>query len=206
MKAERLVQTACSRVSGVRTRLFYKKVDSALRGNLTTEIWATMQGFGLNLCFFAPALPDEGRVTVGGHHLIHGVPVHRTEVGRDPGSPVGNSHLPSLLGVESRIGVHSLSLEQVQKGPDEIRRSVEALGGSKPTVVVMDATTPEDLKSIAISAAGHATAPLLCGSAGLARQVPDAFGLKGSVGVRGVPHGNGPLVFAIGTSESDTRR
>ena len=206
VKAERLVQTACSKLSGVRTRLFYKKVDSALRGNLATEIWATMQGFGLNLCFFAPALPDEGRVTVDGHHFVDGVPVHRTEVGRDPGSPVRDSRLSSLLGGEPRIGVTSMDLEKVQKGPEEISRSLKSLGGSKPTVVVFDATTPEDLKSIAISAARRAVPPLLCGSAGLAGQVPDAFGLEGSRGIRDVHLGSGPLLFAIGTSESETRQ
>ena len=123
LTAERLVQTARAAVSGVRVRLFYKKVDSDLRGNLATEIWTTMRGFRLNLCFFAPALPGEGRVTLGGHHRIHGVPVHRTAVGRD----VADSYLPRLLRGDSRLRVR-LSVCR-KRSHSKVVHAVEAFRG-----------------------------------------------------------------------------
>ncbi len=62
----------------------YKKIDSALRGNIGTELEGVMEALELPLSFIAPAFPDQGRTTVGGIHCIHGVPV---AAGRDgPGS------------------------------------------------------------------------------------------------------------------------
>jgi uncharacterized protein YgbK (DUF1537 family) len=44
-----------------------------------------------------PAFPQEGRTTVGGYHLLKGVPIERTEMARDPHSPIVESHLPTLF-------------------------------------------------------------------------------------------------------------
>ena len=70
----------------IRTNLVYKKVDSALRGNLGAEIRAVLDGFSAaRAVLLAPALPANGRTTVGGRQLLGGVPVHETEMAE--GSP-----------------------------------------------------------------------------------------------------------------------
>ena len=44
----------------------YKKVDSTLRGNVGSELVATMTLLGSKVCIMAAASPDCGRTTVGG--------------------------------------------------------------------------------------------------------------------------------------------
>ncbi len=44
----------------------YKKLDSTLRGNIGIEIAAAMDAAGVNLALVAPALPSNGRTTIGG--------------------------------------------------------------------------------------------------------------------------------------------
>jgi uncharacterized protein YgbK (DUF1537 family) len=75
----------------------YKKIDSTLRGNLGVEIDAIMDGCGLALAVVAPAFPQNGRLTVGGLHLLNGVPLEASEIARDPKMPVCESSLPALL-------------------------------------------------------------------------------------------------------------
>jgi hypothetical protein len=46
--------------------ILYRKVDSQMRGNVAADIAGALEGWG-GRCIFAPALPEEGRVTIGGH-------------------------------------------------------------------------------------------------------------------------------------------
>ena len=40
--------------------------------------------------------PNEGRITVGGYQMLKGVPIERTEMARDPYSPIYESHIPTV--------------------------------------------------------------------------------------------------------------
>jgi 4-hydroxythreonine-4-phosphate dehydrogenase len=205
-EAERRLRAACDGIAGLSARLFYKKVDSALRGNLATEIRAVMLGLGMDLCLVAPAFPEAGRVTVGGYHLVHGVPVERTEVGHDPGSPVRGSYLPHLLDQEQYFAVRTIGLEEISEGPDQVVATVEGVRGAGPTVIVLDAASAEDLQCIASAAAMLPAPPLLCGSAGLAAQVAGAFELDGKPWpVRRGSRQAGPVLLVVGSAESATR-
>ena len=74
-----------------------KKVDSTLRGSVAAEIKAVDQLYGSELVVFAPALPDLGRTTVGGVHLLKGIPITRTELAKDPKTPVTEDNITKLL-------------------------------------------------------------------------------------------------------------
>ncbi|MFT4148560.1 MAG: four-carbon acid sugar kinase family protein [Paracoccaceae bacterium] len=50
--------------------LWFKKVDSVLRGNPLTETLAMMQAGGFARCIFAPAFPAMGRMTRNGRHMV----------------------------------------------------------------------------------------------------------------------------------------
>ena len=73
----------------------FKKIDSTLRGNLGAEIDAVMDELGFEWAAVAPAFPVNGRITVGGWHLLHQVPIAESEIARDPKTPVVESVLPT---------------------------------------------------------------------------------------------------------------
>ena len=59
----------------LKTENLYKKIDSTMRGNVAAEISALIEEFGYDAALIMPAFPNEGRTTVGGFHLLKGVPV-----------------------------------------------------------------------------------------------------------------------------------
>lgn len=203
LEAERRVIDRAHLIRAFCGGLVYKKVDSALRGHLATEILATMRAFDRDLCVMAPAFPAAGRVTIGGYHLVHGVPVERTEVGHDAGAPVRGSYLPHLLESEGAYEVHCLRLEDVEQGAAHVQAMIEGVRRTVPLIVVADAASDRDLHTIATACAALSPPPVLCGSAGLGAHVPGAFGMEGD------PVTPGPLVgprlYVIGTNESTTR-
>ena len=76
---------------------YYKKIDSTLRGNIAVEILAMLEVLGWDCAVIMPAFPQEGRITVGGYHLLNCIPIEMTEMACDPHSPITESHIPTLL-------------------------------------------------------------------------------------------------------------
>jgi D-threonate/D-erythronate kinase len=170
--------------------IVYKKVDSTLRGNLVAEIGAAAEATDADLVLVAPAFPDTGRVTVGGVHVVEGRPVAETAAGRDPDSPVADSHVPTLLG-DIEYPVDHLPLTTVERGVDDVEGHLTSLveadtGTGRPKVVVCDAARDGHLESLAAAASRLDDTVLYVGSGGLARYVrfepPTKRGVLGVVG------------------------
>lgn len=199
------IRDVCARVADWEYRVLYKKVDSALRGNFGVELRTVMQSLDIDLCLMAPAFPRTGRVTVGGYHLVHGIPVERTEVGHDPGAPVRGSYLPHLLDSDGSVQIRNFGLEDIAQGPEHILAMVEGIRKPEPTVIVLDAASTDDLRSIALAASKMSVTPLMCGSAGLAEHIPEAFGVSSSWTAKAY-ESRGPVLIVVGSAESTTRR
>jgi uncharacterized protein YgbK (DUF1537 family) len=77
-----------SAVAGLRSaggsppNILYKKLDSALRGQIRAELVAAIDALGEQCALVAPALPAERRTTVGGCQFVAGVPLERSSFGR----------------------------------------------------------------------------------------------------------------------------
>jgi len=118
--------------------------------------------------FIAPAFPEMGRTTVNGTHLVHGIPVGRSEISRDPLTPVTESDLAKIIKNQSRYPVGHIPLNLLEGEeaalPNEIDRQIRI--GIKH--IVFDSTCREHLDRIArlIFSSSHRILPV--GSAGLA--------------------------------------
>ena len=75
----------------------FKKVDSALRGNVASELRALSDVFEDVTIPFIPAYPEQNRFSCEGILLIDSIPVNESVFGQDPYEPVTESHIPSLL-------------------------------------------------------------------------------------------------------------
>lgn len=145
------------------TGLWYKKIDSTLRGNIGAELDALLELLGTPAALVCPAFPAQGRGLVNGHLVA-------------PGGPPVGVHLPSLLQEQSRYPVESFSLADVRSGAlREKFQPREAKGkrrgdDSAPAILVVDALTDADLALI-VDAAETIPNLLLCGSAGLIGEV-----------------------------------
>ncbi|GFE20198.1 four-carbon acid sugar kinase family protein [Streptomyces nigrescens] len=136
--------------------LVVKRVDTTLRGNPGSELDAVADVLAARepaariRTLAVPAFPDAGRSTVGGLHLVDGVPLTRTAVANDPFDPVRHSRVAAVLGAQSGRSTGELALDVVERGPDAV---AAALRESPADIVVCDATENAHLGTVAAAAA-----------------------------------------------------
>ena len=158
---------------------FFKKIDSTVRGNIAVEILGMLEILNWDASVIIPAFPAEGRVTVGGYHLLRGVPIERTEMARDPFSPICESHLPSLLlsqiGLEYENIVGSLDLKDVMKGAAPILKKLNELIAAGKKLIVVDAVSTTDIEQVLLAMNKSEYKILPAGTASSARILSDMW-------------------------------
>lgn len=133
---------------------YYKKIDSTLRGNIAVEVLAVLETLELDASIIVPAFPQEGRVTIGGYHLLKGIPIERTEMARDPHSPIFESHVPTLLETQLDCNadlVGAVELKTVMKGAGPILMKLKELISAGKKIIVVDAVSTIDIEQIALA-------------------------------------------------------
>lgn len=71
--AETVVTGIATQLAEAAPRIVFKKIDSRLKGNVRVETEAAAKVFDRSTLVVAPAVPDQGRVTVNGNVTGHGV-------------------------------------------------------------------------------------------------------------------------------------
>ena len=143
---------------------FYKKIDSALRGNIGAELDALLTSCGEERMIFAPAFPALGRTTRNGIQFVNGVPLAQTEFASDPFNPVRFSRIDEILAEQTVLTVTDLSAALL----------------SRPfarQILVADAVTDTDLKEIGAIARRSGMLKCLAGCAGFASVLPELLDL-----------------------------
>jgi uncharacterized protein YgbK (DUF1537 family) len=166
--ASHRAKVAAQALKRARVPAIYKKIDSTFRGNVGSELDAILDVYPTPLAFIAPTFPPAGRTVQGGVLTVHGVPVHRTSIGRDPVAPVRQSHLPTLLRAQSRRPVHWLALELLRAHSPRVLKAMEGWVGRESALVVADAATPTDLRRLVRLITAKRLPRVVVGAAGLA--------------------------------------
>ncbi len=151
--------------------IFYKKIDSTLRGNIGVELDTLMCELGVNHCFLAPAYPEQHRTTHNGVHLIKGVKISETEYFNE--TKLVSSTLTSLIEIQTNRKTHHINLGTLRNGTKNLRALIENLIIRGVEIISFDAVTNEDLLEVVRVSEGIR---ILCGSAGLASQIPGSLG------------------------------
>ena len=158
---------------------FFKKIDSTVRGNIAVEVLGMLEVLGWDASIVVPAFPLEGRVTVGGYHLLKGVPIECTEMARDPHSPIFESHLPTLF--KSQVGkdwdylIGSLELSVVMKGAGPILQCLNKLIAEGKKLIVVDAVSTTDIEQVLLAVNKSDYKILPAGTAATARALSDLW-------------------------------
>ena len=145
----------------------YKKTDSALRGNIGSELAAVMDAAGADRLPFIPAFPKMNRVTRGGVHYIDGTPVADSVFGKDPFEPVRRSHVGEIIAEQSGVPVTVHGVEE------------EASAQGAPGIQVYDAATDDDLQRIGRQL-GREGLRLCAGCAGFGTVLAELLALEGT--------------------------
>lgn len=155
-------------------RLLFKKIDSTMRGPVAAELAAVTAALPDTTLLFTPANPHAGRTVRDGVLLVQGVPVAESEFALDPVMPV---RVSSIRGVVP---------------PEAIAR-----------VIVLDATSEEDLRRGLVSRAAAGGPWVAVGSGALAREFARRFaGGPGQATPQSPPSipEPGPVLFVCGSA------
>jgi uncharacterized protein YgbK (DUF1537 family) len=148
-------------------RWVYKKIDSCLRGNLGIESDILLDALALDAALVAPALPAQGRATIGGIHLVQGRPLAETEFASDPLAPVTSSDVVDILAGQSCYPVGRIDLKEYGE-PGHLERALQRERERGCRLIVCDAAEQAHLDQIAVLVIRSAGRLLPVGSAGLA--------------------------------------
>ncbi|MCM3694019.1 four-carbon acid sugar kinase family protein [Neobacillus niacini] len=150
----------------------FKKIDSTMRGNIGPEIDAVMDAFNYKISFVVPAFPKSNRMTINGEHFVNGVLLEKAEMAKDPASPVNESYLPKLVQKQSKRGVGLISISHVRKGIDHLSKIMKELSLCDTSkIIIIDATTDDELEIIVKAAQALQEKFLWVGSAGIASHI-----------------------------------
>lgn len=175
--AEKVYSTTKNILNNLHAEYIYKKMDSTLRGNIAPEILAVLEATDYDAAIILPAFPQESRTTVGGYHLLKGMPLERTEFARDPRSPIFESHIPTLLKsqIEDASLVGLIEFKTVGKGAGPILREMHQLINEGKKLIVVDSLSTTDMEQAALAIRKSSFKILPCGSAGLAQVLAEEW-------------------------------
>ena len=152
---ENVKKALCSFQENFSFEYYYKKIDSTMRGNIAPETLTMINILGYDAAIIMPAFPQEGRITVGGYHLLKGVPLGRTEMAMDPHSPILESHVPTLLMSQledkQKNLIGTIDLKTVMNGAGPILIKINELIKEGKKLIVADATSITDIEQIALA-------------------------------------------------------
>ena len=153
--------------------IIYKKTDSALRGNVGSELAAALSAAGALSLHFLPAAPSMNRLVKDGRLFINGVPVSESAFGKDPLNPVRTSDITQLIHEQCTVPV-SLRTASGQTEPSAVADKptnpagpspVTGRSGSSirilPSITLYDAASEEELRESFSSISRQAGSPLL---------------------------------------------
>ncbi|MCR4425705.1 MAG: hypothetical protein NUW23_05875 [Firmicutes bacterium] len=178
----------------------YKKVDSTLRGNIGAEIDGVMCALGASICVLAPAFPANGRTTVDGCLLVHGVPLDQSEAGTDILLPAVSPAVDEVIQRQSHRKTARISLGKVRSGVNTLAREFLSLASQGAEIIVPDAVDQRDLGTIADAAVVVGPGCIMAGSAGLAAELPRSLDISGSPPPSGAASVGRGILVVVGSA------
>ncbi|WP_181033695.1 four-carbon acid sugar kinase family protein [Arthrobacter sp. SX1312] len=180
----------------------YLKIDSTMRGSVPAQVAGALDAWQERHpgCFavVCPAYPAMGRTVDGGLLRVHGEPVEDSPAGHDPVTPVPTSDFSQLL-----PGTTTISLSGAPEQDAQALR--EAANGR---VVVVNATSDDDLDTLAAALVVAGSMAIPAGSAGLAAAMAVAWTNAGAVRARSesAPTAQGQRIVVVVSSLHDVAR
>ena len=134
---------------------YYKKIDSTLRGHIAIETLTVLKELEYDAAVVIPAFPAEGRITVGGYHLLKGLPISMSDMAMDPVCPILESHIPTMfkaqVGSEHEDIIGVLELKTVMNGAGPILKRLNELIDEGKKLIVVDAVSTTNIEQVVLA-------------------------------------------------------
>ncbi|WLT07538.1 D-threonate kinase [Gilliamella apis] len=143
----------------------YKKIDSTLRGNIGGEIETLLATTQIKFALVIPAFPNMNRITKNGKCYVNGIELINTEFATDPKTPICSSHIKTIIKQQTDYPCEEINIDKVRT--HQIAKCIENFATQGIKIIIIDAETNHDLKTIIEQTQGLLDKVLLVGSAGL---------------------------------------
>ncbi|WP_169507204.1 four-carbon acid sugar kinase family protein [Pleomorphomonas koreensis] len=182
----------------------FKKIDSTMRGNPGAEIEAALGGTGAAAALICTAMPKTGRTCLGGVIYLDSVPLHLSDIGRDPFHPLGSSNVADLLGQQTGLPIGLLGLSDIGAGDAALGETIRAMIGCGVKLIVADAACDDHLAALARQLAAGDLLPV--GAGGFAEALARTLSPQdGAARARQVVL-HRPIVSVVGSLAEVSRR
>jgi uncharacterized protein YgbK (DUF1537 family) len=148
---------------------FYKKTDSALRGNIGAELSALLDESKERTLAFVPAFPKSRRTTVNGIQYVDGTELGKSVFSEDPFEPVRVSSVADIIHQQTTLPVINVSIGSYS--------DIEAIPGER-TICVYDAQSDGDMERLGAALKKSGSLRVLAGCAGFAETLPELMELQ----------------------------
>lgn len=175
--------------------MFYKKIDSTLRGQPDVEIAAMLDELRYKIAFIVPSYPANGRKVEDGYLYIH----KNSENGNDTFQQIG--FIPDVFKNMKDRNTCIINIDEIRKGKDNIKNVIDELISQNNQIFIMDAVTDDDLRNIALTVKDYAKESVVAGSAGLAGITPLILNMPCKTWFHS---SNKPVLFLAGTRNAVT--
>lgn len=156
------VYDAVKKCGKEKNRLYSKRIDSTLRGNIGAEVDGMLDALNEErMAVIVPAFPQAGRRYIGGCMMVQDVPLYRTAAASDPKMPVHTASAIKILKEQSKYSYCEITLEEMSSGVENLADQIRAYRKNGIRGVVLDAASDTDLSLIA-EAVWKSEVPVIC--------------------------------------------
>lgn len=133
-------------------KVYSKRIDSTLRGNLGSETDAILDALGEDyIAIVAPCFPEANRIVSGGYMLVNTVPLHKTAAATDPKNPVRTSSVREVFEKQTKYPVASLFIGDIMRGKEYLSNKIKEFRQNGIRIIIFDCISKDDLDVIASS-------------------------------------------------------
>ena len=139
------VYNAVHTLKSPQTKLYSKRIDSTLRGNLGSETSAFLDALNDGyIALVVPSFPQAGRTVENGRLFVNGIPLHQTDAAKDPKNPIDTNIISDVFARQTKYQIANIK----EPAADIITRHKN----ENASILIFDASTSEDLDRIACEA------------------------------------------------------
>lgn len=149
-EAYRRVFDTARRLSASGVKVYSKRIDTTLRGNLGAETDALLDALGdKRTAMIVPCFPSSNRINVGGCLLVNGVPLHKTAAAVDPKNPVSTPYCAEIFRSQSKYPLGSIVIRDLMYGLEFVVEKIRDFAERGTRNILFDAVNEEDINLIA---------------------------------------------------------
>ncbi len=152
--------------------------DSTPAGNIGPVAEALLDFLGTDIAVVCPAFPAAGRRIMMGHLFVGDKLLSESGMEKHPLTPMTDPNLRRWLRLQTKGEIGLVPLDAVRRGATAITKAFDDEKRQGRRLVVVDATSDEDLYAIGTAMADHR---LITGGSGIALGLPENFRRAGQL-------------------------